>query len=82
MKLLLVTLFDSMWGNLERCHQFDDGTRQMMKLAYQELLTDKACSNLLELQIEVGLLSWNKAGENEFTVTSDCQGGITCTSFL
>jgi hypothetical protein len=56
-----------MWGNLERCHQFDDGTRQMMRLAYQEALTDNACSNLLELQKEAGLLSWNKAGENEFT---------------
>ena len=67
MKLPLVTLFDSMWGNLERCHQFDDGTRQMMKLAYHEALTDNACSNLLELQKEAGLLSWNKAGENKFT---------------
>jgi len=66
-KLPLVTLFDSMWGNLERCHQFDDGTRQMMRLANQEALTDKACSNLLELQKEAGLLSCNKAGENEFT---------------
>jgi len=65
-KLPLVTLFDSMWGNLERCHQFDDGTRQMMRLAYQEALTDNACSNLLELQKEAGLLNWNKAGENEF----------------
>ena len=67
MKLPLVTLFDSIWGNLERCHQFDDGTRQVMRLAYQEALTDNACSNLLELQKEAGLLSWNKAGENEFT---------------
>jgi len=66
-KLPLVTLFDSMWGNLERCHQFDDGTRQMMRLTYQEALTDNACSNLLELQKEAGLLSWNTAGENEFT---------------
>jgi len=66
-KLPLVTLFDSMWGNLERCHQFDDGTRQMMQLAYQEALQDNACSSLLELQNEAGLLSWNKAGENEFT---------------
>jgi hypothetical protein len=57
-----------MWGNLERCHrdQFDDGTRKMMKLACQEALTDNACSNLLELQKEAGLLSWNKAGENGF----------------
>ena len=32
-KLPLVTLFDSMWGKLERSQQFDDSTRQMMKLA-------------------------------------------------
>jgi len=37
-----------------------------MKLAYQDALTGNACSNLLELQKEAGLLSWNKAGENEF----------------
>jgi len=66
-KLPLVTLFDSMWGNSERCHQFDDGTRRMMKLAYQEALTDNACTDPLEIQKEAGLLSWNKAGENEFT---------------
>jgi len=65
--LPLVTLFDSMWGNLKRFHHFDDGTRQMMKLAYQEALTNNACSNLLELQKEAGLPSWNRAGENEFT---------------
>ena len=38
-----------------------------MKLAYQQALTDNACSNLLELQKEAGLLSWNKAVENELT---------------
>jgi len=62
-KLPLVTLFVSMWGNLERCHQFDDGTSQMMKLAYRKALSDDACSNLLILQEEAG--HW--AGENEFT---------------
>jgi len=66
-KLSLVTLFDFTWGNLERRHQFDDGTRQMMKLAYQDALMGNACSNLLELQKEAGLLSWNKASEIEFT---------------
>ena len=64
-KLPLVTLFDSMWGNSERYHQVEDGTRQMMKLAYQDALN--ACSNLLQLQKEVGQLRWNKVGENEFT---------------
>jgi len=66
-KLLLVTLCDSMWGNLERYYQFDYGTRQMMKLAYQEVLTDNACANLLELQKEAGVISWEKTGENKFT---------------
>ena len=42
-----------MWGNRERCHQFDDSTTQMMKLAYQQALTDNVC--------------WNKVGENKFT---------------
>jgi len=26
-KLPLVTLYDSIWRNVERCHQFDDGAR-------------------------------------------------------
>jgi len=44
-KLPLVTLSDSMWGNLERCHQFDNGTRPMMKLAYLDAPTGNACSH-------------------------------------
>ena len=39
----------------------------MMKFAYQKALKDNECSNLLVLQKEVGLLSWNKAGENGTT---------------
>jgi len=39
----------------------------MTKLAFQDALTDNACSNLRELQKEAGLLSWNKASEHEFT---------------
>jgi len=40
----------------------------MMKLAYQEALTNNACPNLLELQKEAGSLGWNKVGKNEFTL--------------
>jgi len=36
-KLPLGTLFTLVWGNLERCSQFDDGTWQM--LAYLRLLS-------------------------------------------
>jgi len=34
-KLTLGTLFTSVWGNLERCSQFDDSTRQMLAMCYQ-----------------------------------------------
>jgi len=49
-KLPLGTLFTSVWGNLERCSQFDDGTRQMIALCYQEALQEDGCLDLLELQ--------------------------------
>ena len=49
-KLPLGTLFTSVWGNLERCNQFDDGTRQMQAICYQEALQGKGCLDLLELQ--------------------------------
>jgi len=34
-KLPLGTLFTSVWGNLERCNQLDDDTRQMLALCYR-----------------------------------------------
>jgi len=55
-----------MWENLKNFHQHDDGTRQIMKLAYQEAQKDKCLLQFLILQKEAGLLSWNKAGENKF----------------
>jgi len=36
-KLPLVTLFDHTLGYLERCHQFDDDTRQMMKNSHTKM---------------------------------------------
>jgi len=56
--LPLGTLFTSVWGNLERCSQFDDGTRQMLALNYQEALQENGCLNLLELQDASQHLSW------------------------
>jgi len=46
----LGTLFTSVWGNLERCSQFDDSTRQMLALCYQEALRENGFLDLLELQ--------------------------------
>jgi hypothetical protein len=57
----------------------------MMKLAYQEVLPDNVCSNLLGLQKEAGLLSWNKAGENEFIfachLANKLEIKVTCDPF-
>jgi len=52
-KLPLVTLFDYTWSNLERCHQFDDNTRQIMKNSHA-----KMPSQAMHAQI-----SWN-SGKN------------------
>ena len=66
MKLPMGTLFNATWGNLHRCCQFDDGTRQMMEFAYKEALDTNFCHNLAELQEEAGFLPWNQAIKNEF----------------
>jgi len=66
-KLPLGTLFTSVWGNLERCSQFDDGTRQMLAMCYQEALQENGCLDLLELQDALQHLSWKAASTNEVT---------------
>jgi len=65
--LPLGTLFTSVWGNLERCSQFDDGTRQMLALRYQEALQENGCLDLLELHNASQHLSWKAASTNEVT---------------
>ena len=68
-KLPLGTLFMSVWpgGNLERCSQFDDGTRKMLAICYQEALQENGCLDLLELQDTSQHLSWKAASTNEAT---------------
>jgi len=66
-KLPLSTLFTLVWGNLERCSQFDDGTRQMLALCYQEALQENGCLDLLELHDASQHLSWKAASTNEVT---------------
>ena len=63
----LGTLFTSVWGNLERCSQFDDSTRQMLAICYQEALQESGCLNLLELQDASQHLSWKVTSTNEVT---------------
>ena len=50
-----------------RCSQFDDGTRQMLALCYQEALQENGCLDLLELQDVSQHLSWKAASANEVT---------------
>jgi len=66
-KLPLGTLFTSVWGNLERCSQFNDGTRQRLALCYQEALQETGCLDVLELQDVSQHLSWKAASTNEVT---------------
>jgi len=66
-KLTLGTLFTSVCGNLERFGHFDDGTRQMLALCYQEALQENGCLHLLRLQDASQHLSWKAASTNEVT---------------
>ena len=66
-KLPLGTLFTSVWGKIERCSQFDDGTRQMLALCYQEALQENRCLDFLELQDASQHLSWKATSANEVT---------------
>ena len=66
-KFPLGTLFTSVWGNLERCSQFDDGTRQMLAISHREALHEHGCLNLLELQDATQYISWKQASKNEVT---------------
>jgi len=50
-----------------RCSQFDDGTRQMLALCYQEALPENGCLDLLKLQDASQHLSWKAASTNEVT---------------
>jgi len=66
-KLPLGTLFTSVWGNLERYSQFDDGTRQTLAMCYQEFLQENGCLDLLDHQEASQHLSWKAASTNEVT---------------
>jgi len=71
-KLPFGTLFTSVWGNLERCSQFDDSTRQMLAICYQEALQENGFLDLLELlslQDTSHHLSWKAASTTEVTFT-------------
>jgi len=51
----------------KRCSQFDDGTRQMLALCYQEALQENGCFDLLELQDASQHLSWKAPSANKVT---------------
>jgi len=55
------------WGNLERCSQFDDGTKQMLAILYQETLQENGCLDLLQLQDPSQHLSLKAASTIEVT---------------
>ena len=59
------TYLTLVWGNLERCSQFDDSTKQMLAIFYQEALQENGFLDLLQLQDTSQHLSWKAASTNE-----------------
>jgi len=54
------------WGHLTRCCQFDDGTRQLAEVTYQDALKKHGCLDMEDLQFEAELLTWDQASQNTF----------------
>ena len=68
-KLLRAILCSATRGNLTRCCQFDDGTRQLAEITYKDALEKHGCLEMEDLQFEAVSLTWDQASQNSFTFT-------------
>jgi len=57
----------AVWGHLTRCCRFDDGTRQLVEITYQDALKNHGCLDMEDLQFEAEYLTWDQASQNTFT---------------
>jgi hypothetical protein len=64
MKLPLAILCLAVWGHLTRCCQFDDETRQLAEITYQDALTKHGCLDMEDLQFKEEFLTWDQASQN------------------
>ena len=62
----LSVLYQTRWSHLERCCQYDDGNKALAQIEYNEAMDRFHCSNLLELQEEMALHSWEASLSNSF----------------
>ena len=64
--LPLGVIMQTLWTHLERCCQYDDGTKALAELEYKEALETFHCADLLELQEELSLRRWRETMDNSF----------------
>jgi len=53
-------------GHLNRCCQFDDGTRQLAEITCKDALEKHGYLDMEDLQFEAEFLTWNQASQNSF----------------
>jgi len=58
-KLPLAILCLAVWGYLTQCCQFNDETRQLVEITYQNDLTKHGCLNMKDLQFEAEFVTWD-----------------------
>ena len=68
-KLLMAISCPAVWGRLTRCCQFDDGTRQLPEITYQDALIKNRCLNMEDLHYEMEFLTWDQVSQNIFVFT-------------
>ena len=65
--LPLEVLTQTLWTHLERCMQYNDGTKKLAECEYQEAMSKYHCLDLGELQEEMRLHTWKESMSNSFT---------------
>ena len=64
--LPLGVITQTLWTHLERCCQYDDGTKTLAEMEYKEALETFHYVDLLELQEELRLRRWRETMDNSF----------------
>jgi hypothetical protein len=64
--LPMEVLMQTLWTHLERCLQYDDGTKELAECEYQEAMSTYHCLDLSDLQQEMLLHTWKESMSNSF----------------
>jgi len=65
-KMPMAIICPAVWGHLTRCCQFDDRTRQLAQITYEDAQEKHGYLDMEDLQFEVEFLTWDQVSQNSF----------------